>query len=291
MKAHINEFRVERMATVLDVSRSGFYAWLKRIPSPFARQREKFDAAVRERFLVRKGRFGRRRLTKELLKQGVGCSVNRVARSMKRQKLQGRQSRKYIVTTESKHSFRVADNLLNRQFIVDAPNRVWVTDITYLPGAEGHLYLVVFIDLFSRKVVGWHVSTSLRHETVLIALFRAMLLRGVPTGLIVHSDRGVQYCCDGFREVIDLHAITQSMSRKGDCWDNAVAESFFARVKKELPRGTVFASVEEARRYLFEYIEIDYHEYHPHGTLGMLTPNAFEQQYWASHGTTLAKVG
>jgi transposase InsO family protein len=282
MKDNQHEFPVERMATVLGVSRSGFYAWLHRTASATAHARESFDKAVAKGFASNKKRFGRRRLAVDLRAHGHQCSINRVARSMRRQGIQARQSRKFIATTDSKHTHAVSENLLHRDFQVDEPNRVWVTDITYLRGKAGWLYLVVFLDLFARTVVGWHISSSLRHEMVLIAFQRAVRRRGAVHGLILHSDRGVQYCCDGFRLVMKKHGVRQSMSRKGDCWDNAVAESFFATLKKELPRGMVFADVAEAERYLFEYIEIDYHRHHPHSTLGYITPEAYEQQYWQS---------
>jgi putative transposase len=290
MKAHRDEFSVERMASVLGVSRSGYYSWLTRGITAAELNRLMFDTQVAARFKERKKRFGRRRLTVDLHKQGQDCSVNRVARSMRRQGLQARRARKFIATTDSKHSHAVAENLLNREFHVEEPNTVWVSDITYLRSSTGWLYLVVFLDLFARTIVGWHVSTSLRHESVLVAFHRALRQRGPVPGLIVHSDRGVQYCCEGFREVMSEHGVRQSMSRKGDCWDNAVAESFFATLKKELPTGMTFSNLAEAEQYLFEYIEIDYHRHHPHSTLGLQTPASFEQQYWEKIGADQAEV-
>jgi transposase InsO family protein len=290
MKAHREEFSVERMASVLDVSRSGYYSWLKRGITPVVQNRLKFDVEVATRFKARKKRFGRRRLTIDLHAHGQDCSVNRVARSLHRQGLQSRRSRKFIVTTDSKHPYAVSENLLNREFHVEEPDRVWVSDITYLRSDTGWLYLAVFIDLFSRTIVGWHVSTSLRHESVLIAFRRAVRQRGPVPGLIVHSDRGVQYCCEGFREAMRDHDVRQSMSRKGDCWDNAVAESFFATLKKEFPDGMTFSDLADAERYLFEYIEIDYHRHHPHSTLGYQTPASFEQQYWETVGADQEEV-
>lgn len=281
MKMHCHEFPVGRMASVLGVSRSGYYAWLKTGESAFAQAQNAFDTKVKAVFEERKHRFGRRRMTAELRAQGISCSVNRVSRSMRRQGLHGRQSRKFITTTDSNHKHPVAENILNRNFQVDRPNHVWVTDITYLPCKNGWLYLVVFIDLYARKVVGWYVSHSLKHHAVLAAFNRAFRCRGPLVGLIIHSDRGIQYCCEGFRKRMGSCKITQSMSRKGNCWDNAVAESFFATLKKELPRGTVFADVAEAERYLFEYIEIDYNRHHRHSTCGGVTPDGHEERYWS----------
>ena len=280
MKQHCHEFPVKRMATVLEVSRSGYYAWLRNEQSPFRRRQAVFDAEVKTHFQKKKHRYGRRRLAVALSKQGVHCSINRVGRSLRRQGLRARQTPKFITTTDSKHAHAVSENLLERTFQAEKPDQVWVTDITYLPCKNGWLYLVVFIDLFARKVVGWHVSHSLKHQSVLIAFDRAVGHRGFIRGLIIHSDRGVQYCCDGFRKTMRLYGVVQSMSRKGDCWDNAVAESFFATLKKELPDGHVFAGLDEAERYLFEYIEIDYNRQHPHSTLGYQSPVEFEEQYW-----------
>ena len=290
MRAHRDEFSVERMASVLDVSRPGYYSWLTRGITAAERDRMTFDSRIAERFNACKKRYGCRRLTVDLHKQGQDCSVNRVARSMKRQGLQARRARKFIATRDSKHSDAISDNSLNRDFHVDEPNRVWVSDITYLRSNSGWLYLAVFLDLVSRTIVGWHVSTSLRHESVLVAFRRAVGQRGPVHGLIVHSDRGVQYCCDGFREVMCEHGVLQSMSRKGDCWDNAVAESFFATLKKELPAGMTFSNLAEAEQYLFEYIEVDYHRHHPHSTLGFQTPAEFEHQYWAKIGAAEVEV-
>jgi len=280
MKQHQHEFSVGRMAAVLGVSRSGYYAWLRNEHSPVRRQQAVFDTEVHTQFRKKKHRYGRRRLTAALRKQGVRCSINRVGRSLRRQGLRARQTPKFITTTDSKHAHAVSENLLERNFQAEKPDQVWVTDITYLPCTNGWLYLVVFIDLYARKVVGWYVSHSLKHQSVLIAFDRAVGHRGFIRGLIIHSDRGVQYCCDGFRKTMRLYGVEQSMSRKGDCWDNAVAESFFATLKKELPDGLVFASLAEAERYLFEYIEIEYNRQHPHSTHGYQSPEEYEAQYW-----------
>lgn len=280
MKEHQHEFPVGRMATVLGVSRSGYYAWLRSEQSPARQQQAVFDTEVSRQFRNHKRRYGRRRLAAALRRKGVRCSINRVGRSMQRQGFRARQSRKFITTTDSKHTHAVSENLLHRNFQVAKPNQVWVTDITYLPCTSGWLYLVVFIDLYGRKVVGWYVSHSLKHQSVLIAFDRAVGHRGFIRGLIIHSDRGVQYCCDGFRKTMRLYGVEQSMSRKGDCWDNAVAESFFATLKKELPDGHVFANRAEAERYLFEYIEIEYNRQHPHSTLGYQSPEEYETKYW-----------
>lgn len=276
MKDHRSMFSVEMMARVLEVSRSGFHAWEKRPESVRSRERRLFDVQVRAAFEQSKGRYGSEKVRQALAGKGRSCSRKRVAESMRRQGLRSKIMRKFRVTTDSKHSYPVAPNLLNRKFSASAPNRVWVSDITYLWTGSGWLYLVVFIDLYSRRVVGWYVSPSLGHETVLAALYRAVWRRRPGKGLIIHSDRGVQYCCDGFRKAIKKLGFVQSMSRKGNCWDNAVAESFFKILKSELIYHITLTNGKEAREILFEYIERDYNGNRIHGTLGYLTPIAFE---------------
>jgi transposase InsO family protein len=290
MKQHREEFPVGRMAVVLGVSRSGFYAWLKNEQTAFQERQSKFDRTIKDLFLKRKSRYGRRRIAAGLRRAGIPCSENRVARSMLRQNLRARQSRKFIATTDSRHSYGVAPNLLEREFRTDKPNQVWVTDITYLPTKNGWMYLVIFLDLYGRRVVGWNVSRSLKHSAVLVAFHRAVRQRGPVRGLIIHSDRGIQYCCEGFGKEMELYGVSQSMSRKGDCWDNAVAESFFATLKKELPSKTVFANDAEAERYLFEYIEIEYNRSRPHSTIGYMTPSEYEELYWDAVRGTRAEV-
>ncbi|MDP6651609.1 MAG: IS3 family transposase, partial [Gammaproteobacteria bacterium] len=186
--------------------------------------------------------------------------------------------RKFVVTTQTKHNLRTAPNLLSRAFDQETPNKVWVSDITYLKSRVGWLYLTVFIDLFSRRVVGWQVSRSLEHETILDALKQAVRSRRPEPGLMIHSDRGVQYCCDGFRMAVDSHGFIQSMSRKANCWDNAVAESFFRALKTEWAYHIELDNLEQARRELFEYIEVFYNNQRLHATLDYVTPADFEMK-------------
>ena len=280
MKAHRNEFPVGMMARVLDVSRAGFYAALSRQPSTRHRAQVEFDVAVRTTFEQSRGHYGRDRVTRALHRRGRACNRKRVARSLKRQGLRARQPRKFVATTDSRHSFPVAPNLLQRNFSAEYPNQKWVSDITYLPCLQGWLYLAVFIDLYSRRVVGWCVSHSLKHDTVLAAFYRAAGDRGWVRGIILHTDRGVQYCCGGFTEVMALNGIIQSMSRKGDCWDNAVAESFFSTLKREMMEDYIFVDLADAQRRLFKYIEIEYNRQRLHSALGYVPPVEFEELRW-----------
>ncbi len=215
------------MCRVLEVSRSGYYRWLGRKPSQRQLDNQRLDAQIRQIYDDSKGRYGSPKITQELRDRGRRVGKNRVARRMRKAGLRSKVRRKYRVTTDSKHQFAVSPNLLERNFTEQAPDKVWVSDITYLATRTGWLYLTVIIDLFSRMVVGWALSSSLGHEMVVTALKRAIRRRRPGKGLVFHSDRGVQYACTDFRKQLDKHEFIQSMSRKGDCWDNAVAESFF----------------------------------------------------------------
>ena len=277
MKDHSSEFSVERMAKVFEVSRSGYYDWHGRIESLRAQKRRLFDLEVKSAFEAGKRTYGRDRVRIELGLRGRKASRKRVGASMERQGLRFKPKRRFRVTTDSKHVFPVAQNLLNREFTVDEPNKVWVTDITYLPSRSGWLYLTVFIDLFSRMVTGWAVSTSLSHDGVLDALYRAIWRRRPPAGLMIHSDRGVQYCCTGFRDVIAKYHFVQSMSRKGNCWDNAVSESFFGTLKNEWLTDINIYDREHAERELFKYIEQFYNGQRIHTAIGM-SPLMFENR-------------
>jgi putative transposase len=277
MKDHSSEFSVERMANVFAVSRSGYYSWHDRAQSERSRDQQLFDLEVKSAFTAGNGKYGRDRIRLALGLRGCKASRKRVGASMTRQGLRFKPKRRFKVTTQSKHGFPIAQNLLNRNFTVQAPNQTWVTDITYLPSRVGWLYLTVFIDLFSRLVVGWCVSTSLGHEGVLEALYRAIWRRKPPAGLMIHSDRGVQYCCDGFRRVIASNHFVQSMSRKGNCWDNAVSESFFGTLKTEWLPDVDICDRAHAERELFKYIEQFYNGQRIHTTIGM-PPIMFEKR-------------
>jgi len=267
---------VERMAKVLDVSKSGYYAWLWRPESRRSKERRALDVLVKTAFEASKRRYGSRKIHRQLDAQGHPCSRSGVAGSMRRQGLRSKVVRKFVVTTDTKHKLEASPNLLKRDFDVDRPNNVWTSDITYLPSRAGWLFLVVFLDLFSRRVVGWCVSTSLGHETALTALSRAVWHRRPEPGLMIHSDRGIQYCCEGFREAIDRHHFVQSTSRKGDCWDNAVTESFFRSLKTEWLYHADLKDLDHAEQKLFEYIELFYNNQRLHASLDYVSPARFE---------------
>lgn len=281
MKEFRSGFSVQKMAKVLEVSRSGYYAWDGRLPSPRAVKRMQLQAEVKAIFEASKARYGSLKVTEGLEQKGIVCSRNRVADLMREQGLRSKVKRRYRVTTDSRHSYPVAPNILNREFTVSGPNRVWTSDITYLPSRSGWFYLAFFIDLFSRMIVGWCVSRSLGHEMVLSALSRAIGRRRPPEGLLIHSDRGVQYCCEGFREVVSQQKFIQSMSRKGNCWDNAVSESFIRSLKTELIYHIDLNDVNHAQQVLFEYIESFYNAQRLHATLGYISPVEYEAKQLA----------
>jgi transposase InsO family protein len=266
------------MCRVLEVSRSGYYRWLKRKPSQRAIDNQRLDAEIREIYDGSKGRYGSPKITQELQDRGRRVGKNRVAKRMRHTGLRSKIRRKYRVTTDSKHHFAVSPNLLERNFTAEAPDRVWVSDITYLATRTGWLYLTVIIDLFSRLVVGWALSSSLSHEMVVTALKRAIRRRRPGKGLVFHSDRGVQYACNDFRKELGKYEFIQSMSRKGDCWDNAVAESFFGIMKTELVYHERYEGHQDTLCSIFEYIEVFYNRQRRHSTLEYLCPAEYEKQ-------------
>ena len=265
------------MCRVFSVSRSGYYRWCSRPESRRTIENRRLDAHIKAIYHKYKGRYGSPKIADELTDMGFAVSKNRVARRMKAAGLRSIVRRKYRATTDSKHSHPVAENLLQRDFAARSPNKVWVSDITYIATASGWLYLTVFIDLFSRMVVGWALSSSLSTEMVLTALQRGLRNRRPGAGLVIHSDRGVQYACKDFRKALGKHGFVQSMSRKGDCWDNAVAESFFGIIKSELIHHERFKGPQDTLRAIFEYIEIFYNRKRKHSTLGYQTPSQFER--------------
>lgn len=266
------------MVKALSVSRSGYYEWLKVLDSPSPRQLQRIerDDQVKLAFDVAKKRNGARRLQVDLAEQGYSCDIKTIGASMARQGLIAKAARKFKLTTDSKHQKSISPNLLARDFTADAPNQKWAGDITYLYTTEGWLYLAVVIDLYSRAVVGWSMSSRMTADLVCDALNMALWRRGFPQGLIIHSDRGSQYCSTAYREIISANKLRQSMSRKGNCWDNACVESFFHSLKVEAIHDEPLMNRETMRSTVFEYIDIDYNRQRRHSTLGYLSPEKFE---------------
>lgn len=257
---HRLEFRVEKMCNVLGVPRSGYYAWIDRPVSRRDLEDEKLLFHIKQIHKESNGTYGILRMTKALKRRNIHCGKNRVAKVMRKNNIICRTRRKYKATTNSKHNYPVAPNLLGQSFYVEAPNTVWVGDITYIGTEQGWLYLAAVEDLFNRKVIGWSMSDAMPTELTASALEMAVGRRNPSAGLIFHSDRGVQYASYKYQQLLRDKKMIQSMSRKGDCYDNACAESFFATLKKELIHGRKFKTRAEAKQAVFQYIEIWYNK-------------------------------
>lgn len=264
------------MCKVLGVSKSGYYSWLKRKPSKRAIENQKLMEQIRQVYKKSKCTYGSPRITEELKINYVHVSRRRVARLMKKDGIRSITKKRFVATTDSKHSYPVAPNLLNREFRAEAAGKVWVSDITYIRTLEGWLYLTVIIDLFDRKVIGWSISTTLKaSDTIAPAWIMALMNRPLTDQLIFHSDRGIQYACGELKELIRNPLVIQSMSRKGNCWDNAVAESFFKTIKTEWIYRFVYKTKKQAGLSVFEYIETWYNTQRRHSALNYLTPDEY----------------
>lgn len=278
MFEHSDQFRVAAMATVLSVSRSGYYAWLGKRHQISCREamRQSRDTSVKQAFINNKKRYGSRRIAAELAEDGATYNRKTIADSMRRQNLVAKAAKKFKQTTNSQHHLPIAPNLLEQNFDAQLPNQKWVGDITYLMTSEGWLYLAVIIDLYSRMVIGWSMSERMTADLTCDALKMAMSRRGFPNGTIVHSDRGSQYCSNAHRELIERNGMRQSMSKKACCWDNACAESFFGSLKVEAIQNEPIMDREAMRQTIFEYIEVDYNKKRRHSALGYLSPEDYE---------------
>jgi putative transposase len=272
-------YPVAMLCRVLQVSRAGFYAWQKRPPAARLLQEQRLNLEVAEIFARSRGRYGSPRVHAELRERGERTGRKRVARLMRVAGLRARGRRRFRLTTDSNHALAITGNLLARHFAVAAPDRGWVADITYLWTHEGWLYLAVIVDLYSRRVVGWAFDERLERKLALNALHMALSQRRAGAGLLHHSDRGSQYASREYRQLLAQHAIQSSMSRRANCWDNAVAESFFATLKRELAYQTQWRTRAQARSEVFEYIEVFYNRTRRHSALGYLSPVNFELRY------------
>ena len=265
------------LCRVLKVSPSGYYAWRSRRPSQRDLDDEQLRPKVVEAFKTGRGTYGSPRVLRELVEQGFEVGRRRVARLMSELGLQGLTPRKFRVTTDSDHDHPIAENVLARNFEASGPNQKWTTDITYVWTAEGWLYLAIVMDLYSRRIVGWATADHLETGLCLDALAMALGHRANVKGLIHHSDRGVQYASHRYREALDARGIECSMSRRANCWDNAVAESFFGTFKNELIYRRPWLTRKDARDAIGEYIEIFYNRIRRHSTIGYVSPVAFEE--------------
>jgi putative transposase len=272
----------------MNISRSSFYQWKKTTPGKRAKENHQLEEKIEEIFQLNQGRYGSPRVTQSLLQKGVECSENRVAKLMRRNGLRARLKRPFRPKTTTSDG-SVANAHLIKTIEPTAPDQIWVSDITYIPTAQGWLYLAVILDLFTRKIVGWKIAESLEAQLVVDALHNALVQRDPQSGLYFHSDRGSQYTSAALRKPLQVIGAIQSMSAKGNCYDNAKAEAFFSTLKTEcLPHNQVFVSKDQARREIFEYIEIYYNHLRLHSRLDYQSPHQFEISYQQKKKTTFS---
>lgn len=278
-KNHEYLFPIEKMCNVLKITSSGYYKWKNRPFSKTLLSKEKIKQQITSIYFSSKQRYGSPRIAFELNSLGYKISRITVAKYMKELGLRSKLSKKFKVTTNSKHNYLVVENVLNRNFIADKSSKVWVSDITYIHTKEGFLYLTTIIDLYDRKIIGWSLSKGMStEETSLAAWKMAVKNRKIVDGLIFHSDRGVQYASKKFANTVEFYGVTRSMSRRGNCWDNAVAESFFKSLKTELIYGNKLITKEKMELEIFEYIEVWYNKKRRHSTLNYQTIEEFNNQ-------------
>lgn len=273
---HQEQYPVIVMCRILQVSSSGYYQWQSRKPSAQQRYREKLTEAAQQSHQESHGIYGYRKVHEDLVEQDLPCCEETVRRVMKEAGIRSCIKRKYVVTTNSDHSCPVAENLLDREFTALAPDQKWLTDITYIQTGEGWLYLAAILDVFSRKIVGWSMSENIDAALVKSALEMAILHRKPNPGLLHHSDRGVQYASGVYQQKLRDLNIQCSMSRKGNCWDNAMMESFFGSLKTEWVYQKKYQTRQQAKQDLFKYIELFYNRKRRHASLGLISPEEFE---------------
>lgn len=281
IRQHEEKHAVALMCRVLVVSRSGYYDWRNRPPSRRAEANRQLVDDIQRVYTEHKGRAGSPRIAEQLRTEGQAVGTNRVARLMRDEALRAKAARKYKATTHSNHSLPVAPNLLEQDFTAAMPNQKWVSDITYIATDEGWLYLAVVLDLYSRLVVGWAMSERMTARLVCDALQMALWRRKRPTGVIIHSDRGSQYCSGDYQRLLLENGLLCSMSKKGDCYDNAAMESWNHSLKVEAIHGERFITRQAAKDQVFDYIEVYYNRKRLHSRLGYLSPEAFELRHVA----------
>lgn len=274
---------VSWMCQTLEVSESGYYAWASRSPNATNTRQQKLLAAIELIHAEVKARYGSPRMTAELNARGIECSKNTVAKLMKTHGIRAKAPRRFVRTTDSRHQMPVFENTLDRQFDPEEPNVAWSCDITYIPTADGWLYLAVVEDLFSRMIVGWSMDETMTSRLAVDAFSMALAARRPGAGLLAHSDRGSQYASEHYQSVLAAEGIECSMSGVAQCWDNAPVESFFATLKRELVHDERYTTRAEAKSSIFEYVEVFYNRVRRHSSLGFLSPGEFERTYKPIH--------
>ncbi len=280
MREHEREFRIRAMCRVLGVGVSAYYAWRSRKPSARATANNRLVEKIKVLHAKSRGIYGSPKIYQQLRRDGEAVNHKRVEKLMKAHAIRAKRVKKFRLTTDSRHTLPVAENVLARRFTAAHPNQVWTTDITYIPTEEGWLYLTVFLDLYSRLVVGWAVSESLTTTMVEHAFVEAHTRRGTAVSPLVHSDRGCQFASTAFRKKLAAWNCSQSMSRKGNCWDNAVTESFFGSLKNELIHHERFRTRQQARDKIFDYIEVFYNRSRIYSAIDYFAPVEYEARYY-----------
>jgi putative transposase len=279
IKKHKRLFPTTMMCRVLQVSASGYYDSVKHTPCAGQIRRRSIAQAAAHSYFESNRIYGYRKVNQDLRDENILCCPETVRRIMRDIGLYSRIKRKFVVTTDSNHIFKIAKNLIGRDFTSKAPNRKWVADITYIPTKMGWLYLAVVMDLFSRRIVGWAMSENIDSQLVQSAMKMALLHRRPDSRLIHHSDRGIQYASEGYQDLLTANKIVRSMSRKGNCWDNACAESFFGSLKSEWIKDKIYESFGDGKNDVFNYIEVFYNRKRRHASLGYVSPVVYEEMY------------
>jgi len=281
MKAVRFRYSIAVMCGIMEVSKSGYYKWLNRKPSKWALEEGRLEVEIKAAHKRTRETYGPERLQQELQGQGVSVGICRIRRIRKKLGIRCKQRRKFKATTDSRHTFPVAENLLNQQFETTRPNEAWVSDITYIPTEEGWLYLAGHKDLCTGEIVGYAMGNRITKNLVSQSLFRAVAAKRPGAGLIHHSDRGSQYCAHEYRRLVDQFKMRASMSGKGDCYDNAPMESYWGTLKNELVHHCRYKTRQQAIREITEYIEVFYNRQRRQARLGYLSPVNYERQFYA----------
>lgn len=281
IKNHAARYPVSRFCEVLGVSRSGYYAWRQRPPSRRERENTRLLGRIKILHQEHRGRYGSPRIHAALAQQGIAVSKGRVERLMRVHQIVANRAKRHKRVYRQREQQQPAPNILSRAFQAPAPNHKWVSDITFIPTREGYLYLAIILDIYSRAIVGWAMSHRINGDLVLDAFDMAIAHRSSPKGVLVHSDQGSQYTAEVYRQKLAIHDMVCSMSRKGECHDNAVAESFFHTLKEELVHDRNYANRQEAKQSIFKYIELYYNRQRLHSTLGYVAPLVYERMHTA----------